>query len=346
MTANNNKSALKVFNDSGTKSVDWWFLYKLPHDVKPQKGAPEKYKKTNGMEYLYFDAGQVEPLSLSNYQMDKKEGALFHTLNQLYSAKAADLDSLGWICYNDEIPNTKKNDDRKGHSKGVLAFDVNSDTAFWLLHSWPKFPDIKTGAPGSSDYGQTFICIQLESIDELRTIATQMYHHQEPQVYDVQLPKSIKKDDILYKVATDVDVDEKNPASDVAFKSLGQQAFRLMAKNRHWDKDFWIDLVGPHLHSNIEVETWRRGTVPGTEDSDQKDRTIDALYIDLSSLGIPYEWHYTKDHAKWGATITPDWICVADINRQTSQEKRGGGTICLKDKILWKNLKGLEKLKK
>lgn len=38
-------------------------------------------------------------------------------------------------------------------------------------------------------------------------------------------------------------------------------------------------------------------------------------------------------------------MCVADINRDTSQEKRGGRTIAFKNKHLWESLKDLERLK-
>jgi deoxyribonuclease-2 len=130
------------------------------------------------------------------------------------------------------------------------------------------------------------------------------------------------------------------------FADPSGQDFRLLAKNRHWNRDFWIDHVGPHLKSDIAVETWRRGALPGTDDSDQTHHTTDVLYINVEQLGAPYEWHYTKDHAKWGISETEDWVCVADINRQTSQEKRGGGAICFRNRGLHDSLATLEHLKK
>jgi deoxyribonuclease-2 len=337
-------SELNVLGEGENGVIDWWFAYKLPDNVHPKKGMKTNLKKTTGMEYMYFQPGQ-DGLSLSSFMMNDKENCVQKTLAQIYNATTESKDSLGWICYNDEIPNTKKNNGEKGHSKGVLAFDLDSDTAFWMLHSWPKFPDIETSEVAASNYGQTYLCVQLENVDAARLIAEQMFHRQEPQTYEVRLPDSIKKNDILYKVAFDIDVNETDPPCDIHFLSKGKESFRLMAKNRHWAKDFWIDLVGPHLGSNIDVETWRRGTVPPNEDSDNKDTTTDILYIDLEELGIPYEWHYTKDHAKWGISETVDWICVADINRQTSQEKRGGGAICFQNKKLWASLSKIEKLK-
>ena len=36
-----------------------------------------------------------------------------------------------------------------------------------------------------------------------------------------------------------------------------------------------------------------------------------------------------------GPSRDSDWVCVGDINRMKSQEKRGGGTIAFQDKKLW-----------
>ncbi len=336
--------SIEVLGDQNRR-VDWWFMYKLPRGVKPIGEQGSKFKTSTGAEYLYTDAASSKPLALSEHNLKQKQGALFDTLGQLYHATKKSASSLGWICYNDEIPGKRTNDGKKGHTKGVLAFDLDSDTAFWLLHSWPKFPDINTGKPAAWNYGQTYICIALKDVDAARTIAEQMYHRQEPQTYQTQLPETIGERDIFYRVANDIDANETDPPCDVTFLSRGGEPFRLMAKNRYWDKDFWIDLVGPHLKVDIDVETWRRGTVPDTEDSDKKHDVTDILYINLESLGLPYEWHYTKDHAKWGISESENWVCVADINRQKSQEKRGGGCICFRDRLLWKSLRCIEQLK-
>lgn len=46
----------------------------------------------------------------------------------------------------------------------------------------------------------------------------------------------------------------------------------------------------------------------------------------------------SQDHSKWAIT-SPDskkhFVCVGDINRMFSQSARGGGTVCLDNKLLW-----------
>ena len=213
---------IEVRGDSGGKAVDWWFIYKLPGRIKPLKDAADEFKATTGLEYLYFDAKSKGAMKLSKHTLDEDGGALHQTLEQLYGAKAATKKSLGWICYNDEIPENKHSDDeRNGHTKGVLAFDLESDTAFWLLHSWPKFPNIDAPELASAQYGQTFLCIALQDVDTARLIAEQMYHQQEPQTYDCCLPPAIKKDDIFSKLATSVDVNVSGSYSTADASTVG-----------------------------------------------------------------------------------------------------------------------------
>ncbi len=55
----------------------------------------------------------------------------------------------------------------------------------------------------------------------------------------------------------------------------------------------------------------------------------------------------TKDHSKWACSEEKDkaigqWVCVADINRMKSQEKRGGGVICFMEANLWEALNNAE----
>lgn len=46
-------------------------------------------------------------------------------------------------------------------------------------------------------------------------------------------------------------------------------------------------------------------------------------------------WLGTQDHSKWAISAPgaadPPVVCVGDLNRMCSQEKRGGGTVCLYD---------------
>lgn len=165
-----------------------------------------------------------------------------------------------------------------------------------------------------------------------------MLDHQEPQTYLPRIPQGLDKTDPLYRLSQPLRPDPKGDSDVLECKSAGGVAFKVIAKNRAWGKDFWNDLVGPTLHADMDVETWIRGKIPPTLDSDGIHKTFDVKYIDLSRLGAPWAWPETHDHAKWGITKGDPWVCVGDINRMVSQEQRGGGTIAFQDRTLWEAL--------
>jgi deoxyribonuclease-2 len=111
--------------------------------------------------------------------------------------------------------------------------------------------------------------------------------------------------------------------------------------------DFWNQLVGPALGVCIDVESWIRGAIPDQKDSNAPGalnllgnrKTFDVNTIDLTPLGTPWKWPESKDHAKWGISVEPEWVCVGDINRMISQQKRGGGAIAFKEPALWTALR-------
>jgi deoxyribonuclease-2 len=313
--------------DENGKAVDWWFAYKVPKLAKEATNP-----SATGYEYVYYDPN-VGKVVKSPYLLTAGKGALDLTLDSVFNQPDA---TTGWILYNDEMPADakKKDDGRFGHTKGVIAFDTASKTALWLLHSWPKFADPHASEMPTPIYGQTFLCLSLD-LATAGTIAKQMANHQEPQVYLPRVPPALGKTDPLYLLAQPLNPDAPSDSNVIDCKSRGGLAFKVIAKNRAWGKDFWNDLVGPTLKADMDVETWIRGKIPPTLDSDGIHKTFDVKYIDLSPLGVPWTWPETHDHAKWGITVDSDWVCVGDINRMVSQEKRGGGTIALQDAKLW-----------
>lgn len=313
--------------DENGKPVDWWFAYKVP-----KLGKDADAPSASGYEYVYYDPN-VGKVVKSPYLLTDGKGALDLTLSSIFDKPGP---GTGWILYNDEMPADAKRKDSSsfGHTKGVIAFDTASKTALWLLHSWPKFADPHAAEMPTPIYGQTFLCISLDMATASK-IADQMCNHQEPQVYAPVLPASLSKDDPLYRLTQPLNPNAAGDADSIDCKSRGGLAFKVIAKNRKWAKDFWNDWVGPTIKADMDVETWIRGKIPPTLDSDGIHKTFDVKYIDLSPLGIPWTWPETHDHAKWGISVDSDWVCVGDINRMISQEKRGGGTIAFQDERLW-----------
>ncbi|MGX7873191.1 deoxyribonuclease II family protein [Mesorhizobium sp. ORM6] len=309
--------------------VDWWFIYKVP------KLASDGFTlAATGYEYAYYDAPSAKVVQSHN-TLDQDAGALRLTLDALFATPA---DTTGWILYNDEIPQGATSS-TLGHTKGVIGFDLATDTAFWLLHSWPKYAFPQAGPVGMPTplYGQTFLCVAL-NLDGARAVASQMITHQQPQVYDPRLPAGLAADDPLRLLAGRIDPADPGNALVLPLTSRGGLTMKVIAKNRAWGSDFWNDLVGPVLSEDINVESWIGGPIPPTQDSDGIHQTLDIKYITLKAIGMPWAWPETHDHAKWAISHADNWICVGDINRMISQEKRGGGTIAFQDPVLWELL--------
>lgn len=319
--------------------ADWWFIYKTPEHTGSENNQ--------GFDFLYFDPDSGA-LALSPVSLDQQNQALNHTLTGIFDAP----DGAGYLVYNDEHVDAAENSSEKGHCKGILAFDKATDTALFLLHSTPRFPagGESTLPDDEAIYGQTFICITLPDYQTANRIAAQMLSQQNPQVLQEssRIPDTLHADEPLSQLYHGNGITESKTPSTIHFESKGGKPFMLVAKSRHWGEDFWLDLVSPALKCDLVVETWRRGAVTPLEDRRSDEFDEDTLYLDFKLNPPPdYRWHYTKDHAKWAVALenetgsTP-WVCVADMNRMVSQEKRGGGSLCFQEPKLWAALKEAE----
>jgi deoxyribonuclease II len=327
---------ISALDESG-KPVDWFFIYKVP-----QLTGTSDTDQTTGYEYVYYDStidektGQEHAISKSPYVLDSDKGAMNLTLDAVFKQPK---DTTGWILYNDEKPGGVPGKDAGtlGHTKGVLAFDVETKTGFWLLHSWPKFAEPNPKMSPTPKYGQTYLCLSL-SLDTLEKIAAQMYDHQQPQTYCPRIPKGLSDSSPLSILSKGVNSNAEGNASVLELQTIGKMDFQVIAKNREWNQDFWNGLVGPTLKDDMDVETWIRGAIPPVADTDGIHKTFDIKYINLGFMGIHVAWPETHDHAKWGITTHNNWVCVGDINRMISQRKRGGGTIAFQNPTLWHSL--------
>jgi len=366
--------------------VDWWFAYKLPalpnliFDEDPNNSVG----KSQGTEYLYCDStSPALPRELSsNKKINRKileSGALVNTIRQLHVAAEKHDPQIGWFCYNDEhpkldhllIPCAPIDNFDFGHTKGVIAFDLGTNTAFWMLHSWPCYPSISITpvAPPSPLFGQTFLCITLKDVATADAIAEVFHAQSQPQITDMYLPGTIDVKTYPYLVQLAADMPRSivpttvplgsNMPSDTTFMSRNGQEFRLFAKSKDWidpatdkvqaPKDLYSDLIGPTLKVDLDVETWQQGGESDT-DSDPAYTTKDIQWIDLQALGPNYAWKFLfHDHAKWAVSVDldkqneTDWVIVADINRVDTQYKRGGVGIAFQNQALAHSLHSIIK---
>jgi deoxyribonuclease-2 len=361
---------LTAIDDAG-KAVDWWFAYKVA-------AKSDAARTSQGNDYLYFDANGAKTKSkpaMSPCKIDAAQGALFHTLQQIYAEGAAKKPGLGWYCYNDQNPDEKtgyKNPvnnaafkpgtsvGARGHTKGVLAFDMESNSGFWLIHSTPRFiiPEhFQFPATGLKN-AQSFLCISLPDAATAQKLAQQMYHCQQPNVYGASpLPKSLEGSKTDFRVLMMNDqVDSPATKDDnvlkavIPFRSRGGQKFQAIAKNKIWGQtdhpklNFYNDLVSVVLNEDLDVETWEHDPTPPPTDRYSRHKVVDMKSVDLKPLGFDFAWSEEQDHAKL-ALSDPDekvhYVCVGGMNFTLAQENRGGATVAFLCEPLWKALNAI-----
>jgi len=224
-----------------------------------------------------------------------------------------------------------------GHTKGVLAVDHSG--GFYLLHSVPKFPDLRPETftwNASVVYAQTFLCVSLDA----KNIAGLASHLQwiNTDFFDVHLPTPMAN---AYPTIKDL-VGGKRTKGNHTFvlQTRGGIAFTLFGKSNTWGGDLYEQLVEPQLNTGFTWQTWRRGSeMPSLCAPPSPFASANILETSVST----FEFGYTRDHSKWGISSdvkSRGWVCVGDINRMFSQRKRGGGTMCFQSLPLWAGLNG------
>ncbi len=124
----------------------------------------------------------------------------------------------------------------------------------------------------------------------------------------------------------------------------GSLTFTHLTKNSKWDDNLWSALVAPTLKEDLMVESWIRGSAVGKVCKPYKvvDVISLAMHPPSGENGDAFEWLESQDHAKWavGMSKTKKWFCIGDINRMTTQQKRGGGALCFQSAAVYNRMSG------
>lgn len=95
--------------------------------------------------------------------------------------------------------------------------------------------------------------------------------------------------------------------------------------------DLYAGLIVNYLEQNLYVRSWgKKRSVPLLSNCSLiiPHNVYNVKEVRLLK-GKPYR--DTVDHSKWCVTPDRGWTCIADMNREESQMKRGGGAICTDD---------------
>lgn len=230
--------------------------------------------------------------------------------------------------------------------KWKTSTNIICATGFYLIHSIPAYPRNKDDGydqleSTSTTYGQSFMCLTMKTSEfdklgkDLQTMHVYPYDFDFSDDMESTVPNMI---DAMDKVE-----DKDNQAVETHLTTKGGESFKHFAKGRYWGKALYEDLVSKNLDSDLACDTWQNGAydnqVP-TYCPPEHNHTISNIVS--VGFGEGDEWKSTQDHSKWAITTkgfdddsskNPS-SCIGGINRQFSQEKRGGATMCLENEAL------------
>ncbi|KAK7885876.1 hypothetical protein WMY93_025497 [Mugilogobius chulae] len=118
------------------------------------------------------------------------------------------------------------------------------------------------------------------------------------------------------------------------------QQFISFAKRSTFNEATCTLLGVPALHSPLLVQFWIHfsGILPS--DCSEGWDVLNILQLAPGPTPDP-GFRTSVDHSKWA--VSPEsaeagggWICVGDINRNEAEERRGGGTVCVREPRVWK----------
>jgi deoxyribonuclease-2 len=285
-----------------SQSVDSWFVIKEP------KGA----------RYVYYDDNTSLSLS-SNLLNDTSVGALASTVAALW------LPDTEYILFNDEPPVGNRNNATVGHTKGMWAW--NGNDAIVLTHSIPIFPSgpslvpsYQGLGPNAYTFGQSLACFSFQ-LSTLTEMALQM-SLTIPNIYDKKT--SVKTPLALQNLANGF-VSKDPVCNSTHIQTKNGQPVIYFSKSTAWNDELYSECIAPTVQESLFAETWIRGSAIGP--------SCQGTYHvnDILSLQLPINDTYkeTQDHSKWA--IGKSYVCISDINRMTTQFKRGGGAFCFKN---------------
>lgn len=351
--------AASCLNPSG-QFVDWFIVYKTP-----------QYLKRTGLPIVYMD-NTNQNFNLAPDTIVDNTTAFARTLSQIY--ESATSDTFAYAMYSDAIPPATKDEELEqmmkphlfgeyiendwpterlrpivGHSKGVVAFELSG--GFFFSHSVPNFPPRAQHGysyPSSGTrYAQTMLCVSFNVVN-MDAITTQLTFNY-PDVYDSNLPASLEGLAPKMRQMIDKVPDQSTPGfSARTLVSRGGQTFVNFAKSDLWGRSLYSEIVAPHLSSDLRVQTWQNGSGGKMNSTcDTRHNVENILEVNLGP-GPNGDMIYvtTKDHSKWAVSTEPlnaqqGWVCLGDVNRMESQNKRGGGTTCFVSSNAWKTFNAL-----
>jgi deoxyribonuclease-2 len=309
--------------DRQGNSVAWFTFIKFPGELT---NADPRFA------YLDSESGDQYQVIQGAHHYFKDE-ALERTISAINVMPETSMNKLVW---NDQPPNKLFNP-KGGHAKGIIGFDNATQTGVYIMHSFPKFPDVlengqinSTTPPNTVTYGQNCYCISID-----KEMLGNILHNlpvKEPNVYHA----TGLFDGKAFTSNQDYLISQ--------FHLLNGDDQWFLSKNARYAGFLYEDIVQPYFKVNLAVESWGR---PYQPPRCPPVGSYGSLNIARIAFNEKDAWDHTQDHSKWAVSVGESGIqiaCLCDVNRMDSQGIRGGSCLCSKNKNLHRALSSIVKV--
>jgi deoxyribonuclease-2 len=220
-----------------------------------------------------------------------------------------------WVVYNDDIHKISEKHTSHGHCKGILTW--NNDRIGWLCHSVPNFPrefkrnKISMIEPSELIYGQSFQYIDIPYTKDMLYNIMHQINIMDSNIYNSNYTSEYKE----YEEMKFPKINKFN------LLKISEDIIHI-AKPHTMHFDIYSDHIARNAPYQWKVQTWKRG---------HEITTNNMNIIDINKLKFEHIMYTThQDHSKW-AVSNDSYYWVGDLNRMTSQFKRGGGGFICRD---------------
>jgi deoxyribonuclease-2 len=322
--------------------------------------------------FIYADSNTPGSFTTGDIT-SSSDNALANTVSQLglYGGNV-DTTSVGWVIWNDQVYKDVSgkpidheqdgNGNYYAHSKGHIGFD--NQTGFWLTHSAPGFPYSHDICPASwsfnshqAYFAQHFFCSTFNygssTMNSISKYLASYYLY----VYDSNVPTTYNPPQSFQNL---ISGQFTTGTSSLLYKTAGNTNFICFGKNGQTGSDLWEDYVAPGLSTGLNVESWCGGDFsdstgcqpsncagqpivnPSAPQQGESTYAFDSVCIESFDFGNGNSFDTAHNHAKFAIAKggSSPWVCLGDINRQTTQRLRGGGAMCFKSAGFYSAMSG------
>jgi len=303
--------------DDKSNAETWWWQQKYPGNVS--KSDPK---------HGYFDSSSTGgKLSIVKGHVDEKDLALYNTIQSIngLSSKYANL-----LVFNDEPPNQEWVA-TGAHAKGIVAFDSQSNTGVYIMHSAPKYPTVTNGQINTSlpsntvTYAQNFFCINLDS--KSLNLLIQNFEVTDPVIY-------------YYSGTFKASYSSKTNSAVNTFTLANGDNMFFLSKNPKYKGYLYENIIEPYFKAGMMIESWGR---PYEESECPPQYEYMSANVETVTMPNGDSWNSYSDHSKWGVVNGENFNygCSCDMNRMTSQISRGGSCLCMVNSNFYATLNNL-----